>query len=128
MYNRNASPDLVDLDAVIFAFMKRAVIVTVLMVIFNNLQAQNILKVLVKSEDTKEVLPGASVFISTLKKGSEADSSGMTVIKELPDGEFTGEGSFIGYTSSKRKVTLPNQEGHLEMELEPASDEDNPDI
>jgi outer membrane receptor for ferrienterochelin and colicins len=127
-YTRLCSIMPISNDTAIFAFMKRAVIVAFLIVLFNSLRAQNILKVLVKNEDTREVLAGASVFISNLNTGSATDSTGLAVIKDLPDGDFIVEVSFIGYTTTKQKITLPYSKGPLEVELEPGSAEDNPEI
>lgn len=91
------------------------------------LQAQNTLKVVVKSEDNSQPLPGASVFISQLKKGTSTDSSGFAVLDNLPDGTFTINVSFIGYAPVEQSVTLPDPR-IAEVLLEHADDDDNPDV
>lgn len=90
-------------------------------------QAQNTLKVLVKTEDNRQALPGASVLISQLNKGTSTDSSGLAVLTNLPDGTFTVKVSFIGYTPVQKTITLPAL-NITEIILEQADEEDNPNI
>lgn len=91
------------------------------------LQAQNTLNVVVKSEDNGQPLPGASVFIPQLKKGTSTDSSGFAVLANLPDGRFTINVSFIGYAPVQKSVTLPAFR-IAEIILDQADDNDNPNV
>ena len=91
------------------------------------LQAQNVLKVRVKSEEGKQPLPGASVIVSQLHKGTSTDSSGLAVLTDLPNGTFQVAISFVGYSAVQKKITLPAP-NTIEVELEEAEGEDNPNI
>src|SRR5690242_20620877 len=71
-------------------------------------QAQNNLKIVVKSKNNQQPLPGASVIISQLNKGVKTDSSGFALIEAIPNGTFQIEVSFVGYTTTQKTVTLPS--------------------
>src|SRR5439155_27367109 len=90
-------------------------------------RAQNKLNVLVKSEDRKQPLSGASVVITTLHKGSSTDSSGLAVFTGLPNGTLELHISFVGYKVIQKNVTLPIDH-LLEIYLEEDEGEDNPNI
>src|SRR5437764_6082037 len=90
-------------------------------------RAQNKLNVLVKSEDRKQPLSGASVVITTLHKGASTDSSGLAVFTGLPNGTLELLISFVGYTAIQKKVALPIDH-LLEIDLEEDEGEDNPNI
>ncbi|WP_227990830.1 TonB-dependent receptor [Flavisolibacter ginsenosidimutans] len=81
----------------------------------------------VKSEAGKQPLPGASVTVSPLNKGTSTDSTGLAVLTGLPDGAFQVEISFVGYSAVQKRLTLPVTK-IIEVELEEAEGEDNPNI
>jgi iron complex outermembrane receptor protein len=85
------------------------------------------LKVIVKSEDDKKPLPGASVIISSLNKGASADSTGIAEFASLPDGTFKVEVSAVGYATTVTVVTVPVA-NPVEIILEESDNEDNPDV
>jgi outer membrane receptor for ferrienterochelin and colicins len=90
--------------------------------------AQNKLTVIVKSDETKAPLMGASVVFPLLNKGGSTDSLGIFNFLNLPDGTYSFEISTIGYAPSKQKITLPYTKGSLEVMLEESTEEDNPNI
>src|SRR5260221_3438203 len=91
-------------------------------------RAQNSIKISVRSDESKEPLAGASVTIPVLGKGVVTDSAGLVIFRDLPNGTFQVEISYIGYISAKRKVTLPDTGVTTTVELERNNDENNPDV
>jgi len=62
-------------------------------------------------------LAGATVYIVKLKKSAVTDKDGQFIMKNIPDGEYEVEISFIGYEPRKIKVSILNHEGWLPAEL-----------
>ncbi|GAC1421713.1 MAG: hypothetical protein NVS1B13_20660 [Flavisolibacter sp.] len=60
-------------------------------------------------------------------KGIATDSFGVAFFKNLPNGVFLIEVSFIGYSNAKQTVNLPFGNEVLEIELE-NNEEDNPEV
>lgn len=109
-------------------FAKKTIFLSILFSSFGLVsQAQNTLNVFVKSEEGKQPLSGASVMITTLNKGTSTDSSGLAVFTGLPAGTLQLQISFVGFSTIQKKVTLPAA-NRLEVELEEAEGEDNPNI
>lgn len=59
--------------------------------------AQNTYSVTVLDHDSGDPIAGASVFFPGLLKGNVTDISGKATVKNIPDGIFTIEISFLGY-------------------------------
>src|SRR5947209_6247580 len=116
------------IEPITFAAMKRLAGITVLVLSSLLLHAQNRLKIIVRSEDAKEPLVAASVTLPAIGKGTVTDSTGTAVLTNLPDGNFQLEISYVGYSPLKQKITLPYKKPLLEIALEGASEEDNPDV
>jgi iron complex outermembrane receptor protein len=89
--------------------------------------SQNTLKVFVRTEETKESLQGASVLIASLNKGAISDSAGVAIFRDLPNGNFEIQISYVGYTAIKTKINLPAKSA-IEIELDKAESEDNPEV
>ena len=68
--------------------MKKIAGLAVLMISSLITHSQNTIKVRVRSEATKEPLAGASVMISSLKKGSSTDTAGVAILHNLQNGNF----------------------------------------
>ena len=71
---------------------------------------------IVKSE-TGTPLAGATVYIPKLKKSVTTGAKGDFTFKEVPDGEYDVEISYIGYVTYKTKVTIVNHGGELAAAL-----------
>lgn len=108
--------------------MKRIALPAFLLLIGYVARSQNTLKILVSSEVSKQSLAGASVIIPILRKGTATDSSGKAILKNIPDGIFAVEISFVGFNSVKEKISFPFVKDVMEVELEKTDEEDNPDI
>jgi outer membrane receptor for ferrienterochelin and colicins len=86
--------------------------------------SQNTFRAVIRDDKTKLTLPGATATISGLKIGASADSSGLLVINNIPDGKYEIEISFIGYTRMEKSFTFPLKEsGILNLTLEPKGGE-----
>lgn len=68
--------------------------------------AQSTLKGIVKDSETQSFLPGVSVYISDLKKGSITNEAGSFSIEGLPKGKFLVEFKLIGYTAVVQSVQI----------------------
>ena len=73
------------------------------------LQAQLALTGTVKDADTGEPLPGVTIYISDLKKGSITNEAGVFSIDGLRKGKFLVEFKLIGYTALVQSVQLDEQ-------------------
>jgi iron complex outermembrane receptor protein len=89
---------------------------------------QNTIKVIVRSDETKESLPGASVLIQSLNKGAFTDTAGIAVFYNLPNGIVEIQISYIGYATIKQKIVLPYIKPILEIELDKVDSEDDPGV
>jgi len=91
----------------------------------NTVYAQNTFKAVVKDDDTKTPLTGATAVITSLKIGSTADTSGLVIINNIPNGKYEVTFNFVGYISKDVTVTFGgnNTEKQLEIYLEPLAGE-----
>ncbi|HZK65766.1 MAG TPA: carboxypeptidase-like regulatory domain-containing protein, partial [Puia sp.] len=80
------------------------------------------------SEVSNQFLAGASVTIPVLGKGAATDSTGKAVLKNIPDGIFVVEVSFVGFNTVKEQILFPLAKDVVEIVLEKTDEEDNPDI
>ena len=68
---------------------------------------------------TGEHLPGITIILKGTTIGSVTDDSGHYMLKNLPEGEFTIEVSFVGFKTVTKKVTTgkgKTQELNFELE------------
>src|SRR5215471_12047392 len=108
--------------------MKQVVALLLLIFLPTVSYCQNTIKVTVRSEETEEPLPGASVLITKLNKGSFTDSAGTSILRNLPNGSFEVEISYVGYLTIKKKIILPLDKPLIEIELERDDEEDNSEV
>ncbi|MGN6601485.1 MAG: TonB-dependent receptor [Ginsengibacter sp.] len=69
--------------------------------------AQNTFKVIVKSSETGAPLPGASVIIKKLKLGATADNAGLVTLKNIPDGGYEIDFSYLGFEGEEKEISFP---------------------
>ena len=85
-------------------------------------QAQSPLRVLVRDERTKTVLPGVSVAIPALGIGAATDAQGRATLPDVPAGPQQVQFSSIGYAARTLTFTLPQAgDAPALVELEPGS-------
>ena len=83
--------------------------------------AQNSFKAIIKSEQTKEPLQGATAYIDKIKLRSISNNEGAITFTNIPNGDFEIEFSYVGFAPTKKQFIFPlkNQMKIIEIELEP---------
>jgi len=96
--------------------MKRILIVCVLIVFYHSSNAQN--KIVGKINDQNNLpLPGATIFISDMNKGTISDKNGNYQLVNLPDGKNRIQYSFIGFANHIETVELNGESIELNIIL-----------
>jgi outer membrane receptor for ferrienterochelin and colicins len=108
--------------------MERIIAVVFFVLISVSAWSQNTLTVIVKNEDSKEPLSGASVSIPSLHKGAATDSLGRVTFHDLPGGSVLLEISYVGYSPIKKNIRLPLVSNLLQVMMEEENNEDNPEV
>jgi len=85
--------------------MKNIFLVCVMILTCHFANAQNIVKGLITDQDNKP-LPGATIFIHELDKGTVSDNDGKYELKNLPGGKVKIQFSYVGYTTKIETVIL----------------------
>ena len=84
------------------------IIFTVLLYfVCQTLFAQNTFRAIIKDDDTKETLIGATAVVKGTANGNAADANGVVTIQNIPNGEQIIEFSYIGYETKQQKFTFP---------------------
>jgi outer membrane receptor for ferrienterochelin and colicins len=79
--------------------------------------AQNIFHAKVFNDQTKAILKGATAYIPDLKISAAADSSGLIMIPNIPNGRFEIEISFVGFAKSEKVYSFPMQYPNQPIEI-----------
>lgn len=105
--------------------MKHIFFITALLAFTINSYSQNTFRAVIRNEKTKEPLSGASAYIDKLKSGATTDSTGQLIIKNIPEGKFVIEFSYVGFEERKKEFLfpLPKADEVFEIELEPKGSE-----
>ena len=85
--------------------------------------AQHILKVTVKSADTKKPLAGATIQIEGLNSEMQTNEQGMVNITDMPSGQYILLFRYIGYEEHRETVSFPHLNNTLTVWMEPAGEE-----
>lgn len=85
--------------------MKKIILASLMLLMCGFAYAQNKISGKITDEN-KQPLAGASVFIQELNKGVISDGDGDYELTNLPAGKLTMEVSYIGYKTDWQKVTL----------------------
>jgi len=84
------------------------ILLTGLVAFSGSVSAQNTFRACVKSNsEENDTLSGAAAFVAGTELSAIADSTGLVVIQNIPDGEQTITFSYLGYFKKKIKVTFP---------------------
>ena len=97
--------------------MKKITILILLLPLFAT--AQNTFKAVIKNEDTKAPIAGATVQIKNLHLTGITTDSGLVVFNNIQNGKFDVEVTHIGYKDIEKTLTFPlpsNDTVHLLME------------
>lgn len=88
--------------------------------IFHNINAQRIITGIIKDNDSIP-LPGATVYIPDLNKGTTAKNDGSYKIVNLPEGKIKIQYSYIGYINEVVTVELNKEDISLDVILVPTA-------
>ena len=67
----------------------------------------------------KTTLPFANISLDGTSLGSASDAEGKFIIEKINAGEYTIIASYMGYSTYKRPITIPNKDGIITIFLEP---------
>ncbi|MFO7824707.1 MAG: TonB-dependent receptor [Cyclobacterium sp.] len=86
------------------------------------LQGQNLsVSGAIKDAETNLPLPGVTVFIPELSRGTVTDGSGQFTVENLPSRSMTFQFSFLGYATALFKINPSTQKVPLDISLESAT-------
>lgn len=104
--------------------MKKLFIVLILSPLFSN--AQNIFRAAIKDSATNKNLVSVSASIDQLNLGSASDTSGMVILRTIPNGNYKINFSAIGYESREVEFSFPlTQQQPVEIFLKSTSEQLN---
>lgn len=87
--------------------------------------SQNSYQIIIQEKESGEPLPGATVFIQEIELGGIADENGLVQLNNIPNGSYTIEIRFLGYTTLETTKTFPfNDSGEPEIFAMDHSDEE----
>ncbi|MDM8158954.1 TonB-dependent receptor [Labilibaculum sp. K2S] len=67
--------------------------------------------------DNGTALPGVSIFIPELQKGTVSDSNGNYALENLPNGKIKVQFSFVGYESSINTISITKENTELNISM-----------
>lgn len=85
--------------------MKRIVLVFFVLFLLLKVNAQNQINGVVSDSD-KQPLPGATIFLPELNKGTTANKAGEFLLNNLPTGKVKIQFSFIGYNTQIKTIDV----------------------
>ncbi len=104
--------------------MKKALMLFFAVINITTLFSQNTFRAIIRDEESKEPLPGATAIVQGTTIGSGADTSGMIELNNIPDGRQVIIFSFIGYETQRIHLHFPVlSEEPVEIFLENAGEE-----
>lgn len=88
-------------------------------------KAQYTLNFIVKNDETKAPLIGATAYIADLKTGAASDTTGHLTIAHIPAGKYEIKFSMVGYLLQDKTVTVPpnSPDQIITVNLEPMAGE-----
>ena len=104
-----------------FKIILKTGIVFLLLFLFSNLTAQNLsIKGKVINTETKETLPGVSVFVKNTTIGTITNKNGKFILNNLPYDTITMVFSFIGFETQEKIITNGNI-NYFQIKLKPTA-------
>ncbi len=96
--------------------MKKIFIVCCVILSYHMVNAQN--KITGKITDqNNEPLPGATIFIPDMNKGTVSDSVGNYELVNLPNGKINIQFSYVGYTNRLKSIELTGHVAELNVSM-----------
>ncbi len=96
--------------------MKKIVFAFFVLSLFLRVNAQNQIKGIVTDSD-KQPLPGTTVFLPELNKGTATNMAGEFLITNLPTGKIKIQFSFVGYNTQIKTIDVLPGENILNVQL-----------
>ena len=88
--------------------MKGLLSIILSLFLFQNISAQNTFRAIIKADgEDAELLAGATAHVVDTTLAAVADSNGLIVLENIPNGEKVIEFSIIGYFKKKIKLSFP---------------------
>lgn len=87
--------------------MRNLILVFFVLFCFSQMQSQNVLKVVVKDQESKEPLSGAKAVLKGTSNTGSADGTGLLEIKNIPDGRQVIVFSHVGYETVTDTFSFP---------------------
>jgi len=91
-----------------------------MIVIYHNINAQNSITGIIRDQDSIP-LPGATIYIPDLNKGTATNNEGKYSITNLPNGKISIQYSYIGYINQVATVEVNNENKLLNIILIPTT-------
>jgi outer membrane receptor for ferrienterochelin and colicins len=85
--------------------MKKFITILLILPLFS--KAQNTFSAVIKNEETKEPIQGATVQIKGLKITAISSEAGIVAFNNIPDGKQVIQITTVGYKDVERLITLP---------------------
>jgi iron complex outermembrane receptor protein len=72
----------------------------------------------ITDQENGTALPGVSIFIPELQKGSVSQSDGSYLLENLPNGTITLQFSFVGYESRIKTIRIHQEQSELNVSMQ----------
>ena len=72
----------------------------------------------ITDERTGEELPGATVYIQELDRGTATGINGQFILSNLPTGEYTLRITYVGYETVRQTVTILEGENEVDFQIQ----------
>ena len=96
--------------------MKRIIVLCAIGLLCLNLKAQNKISGKITDQDN-QTLPGTTIFITEMNKGTVSDKNGHYELLNLPNGKLKIQFSFVGYSNVIEAVVLNGTELELNIKM-----------
>lgn len=90
--------------------MKKAFFLFVLLCAYSTTYSQNKFKAIIKDSKTNEILIGATAKVLNTKLGASTSENGYLELKNIPNGKFQLQFSYIGYETTEKIYDFPISE------------------
>jgi len=96
--------------------MKRIIVICAIGLLCLSLKAQNKISGKITDQDN-QTLPGTTIFITEMNKGTVSDKNGHYELLNLPNGKLKIQLSFVGYSNVIEAVVLNDTELELNIKM-----------
>lgn len=97
--------------------MNKIIYLFIITALSYNMAAQGEISGKITNKASGEAIPGVTVYIPEIQKGTVTDENGIYLLKNLPTGTFKLRFSFIGYATVIKAVDLSDKKIKLDIQL-----------